>query len=531
MKLIKNIFTLLTIIIVLSACESTNLDLQNDPTQLTPESANPDYILNGLLAGVNLQTLSLSSISEPNIRHINQFGTYTNSINGINQSSTNGAWNVNYRLMNNLKLLEEIAANENLPHHVAMGKIMNAFTIVNLVDYLGEAVFSQAVDSENFPAPGLDPGEDIYNQVYVMLDDAISMLHTTASYTPDDFYYRGDLIKWEKLANSLKIKMLVQSRKAADFNNSEVATKINTIVSSGLYLSNFSDDFQFEYTTNEVNPDNRHPLFVSNYIGTPSVYMSNDFMSRLVNGLNVNDPRLKAYIYRQTSAAPTDEFDSCFNAGYDSACYIGNGYWGRLHADESGIPNDNLLRATYGAYPVGGAYDEGQFLSVHDTDLGTMNGAGINPILTSSNIKFLLAEAVLTIPGVNGNALDYLKEGMQDSFDKVSNFTGKTLDNVATYKQFVVDQYTNAANDEEKLSIVVNQNYIASFGNGIEPYNAYRRTGYPEFTLPNFENPGEFPRSLFFPKSELDANDNPNFVQKALTDQVFWDTNPAGFID
>jgi hypothetical protein len=40
-----------------------------------------------------------------------------------------------------------------------------------------------------------------------------------------------------------------------------------------------------------------------------------------------------------------------------------------------------------------------------------------------------------------------------------------------------------------------------------------------------------FPRSLFLPSSELNSNDNPDLVQKSLTDQVFWDTNPAGFID
>jgi len=80
MKLIKYTFALITLLLLLSACESTNLDLQNDPHQLTPDSADPDYVLNGLLVGINYQTSSLSNLTEPVIRHTNQFGTYTNSI-------------------------------------------------------------------------------------------------------------------------------------------------------------------------------------------------------------------------------------------------------------------------------------------------------------------------------------------------------------------------------------------------------------------------------------------------------------------
>jgi len=42
---------------------------------------------------------------------------------------------------------------------------------------------------------------------------------------------------------------------------------------------------------------------------------------------------------------------------------------------------------------------------------------------------------------------------------------------------------------------------------------------------------GNFPRSFFIPESELNSNANPDLVQKSLTDKVFWDTNPDGFIN
>ena len=72
--------------------------------------------------------------------------------------------------------------------------------------------------------------------------------------------------------------------------------------------------------------------------------------------------------------------------------------------------------------------------------------------------------------------------------------------------------------------------YLALYGNGLEAYNNYRRTGYPD--LQGVVISGTtFPRSFYLPSSELNSNDNPDLVQKSLTDQVFWDTNPANFID
>lgn len=528
-KIIKYITVLISLVLILSSCESTDLDLLNDPHSLTPDSASPNYVLNSILINGNAQVYSLSGLTKPVIRQTNQFGLYTNV---VGQESMTSAWYLNYTIMNNLNTLKEISANKNLPHHVAMGEIVNAMTLVNLVDYIGTAIYSEAVNSAEYPNPGLDDGEYIYNEVYTLLYDAISKLHENATYTQDDLYYHGDIVKWEKLANSLIIKMLVQSRKATGFDQSAAASKINEIVSSGMYMKDVEDDFQYNYGVNQINPDSRHPLFTTFYVGSPNTYMSNDFMLRLMNNLDTTDPRLNAYIYRQTDTAPTGTFiTDCTSAGFsNSDCYIGGGYWGRLHADESGIPNDNKLRATYGAYPIGGAYDDANFTPIHE-GLGDLKGAGINPILTSSNINFLLAEAVLTISGVNGDALNFAQIAVENSFQKVSDFTGRSLPNTADYINFVVDKYNNSTSIEDKLELIINQNYLASFGNGIEPYNAYRRTGFPTWITTDFQDPGAFPRSMFIPKSELDSNENSDMVQKTLTDQVFWDTNPAGFIE
>lgn len=520
----KYIIVLSLLAFTFFSCETTDLELQTNPSQLTPDSADPNYVLNSISITTRDQVRSLSNVSRKLIRQVNQFSVYTYS---VKQETLNSPWEDTYAVMSNLKVIEEISASKNLPHHVAIGKILKVVTMMNMVDFIGYATYDEA-SNPNFSEPNVNDGEYIYSELINELESAIDLIQEDASFTPTDLYYQGDMSKWEKLANSLIIKMLVQSRKSNNFDEAGSVDKINTILTSGNYMTNFSDDFQYRFGTNLV-PDNRHPDYTGNYIDGADGYMSNYFLKLLNGSLGTADPRLNHYIYRQTNDAPTGTFiNDCLSGGFTTAqCYIGNGYWGRIHGDESGIPNDNLLRATFGSYPSGGAFDNSQFLPV--TEVSNLQGAGISPILTSSNIYFLLAEASLTLSGVSGSTDGYLQLGIQNSLNKVSDFTNENID-VVTFTNSIISDFNTAVTSDDKLNIIVLQNYIGSFGNGIEPYNAYRRTGFPVFDS-SFQDPGTFPRSFFFPKSELDSNDNPNLNQKSLTDQIFWDTNPAGFIN
>ena len=73
----------------------------------------------------------------------------------------------------------------------------------------------------------------------------------------------------------------------------------------------------------------------------------------------------------------------------------------------------------------------------------------------------------------------------------------------------------------DKMEVIATQYFIASYGNGIDAYNFYRRVGYPTNLQPNLEpNPGGFIRSFFYPANY--ANTNSNATQKDnVTGQVF----------
>jgi len=164
---------------------------------------------------------------------------------------------------------------------------------------------------------------------------------------------------------------------------------------------------------------------------------------------------------------------------------------------------------------------------------------GMEPIFLSSFTYFLQAEAALTM-GTAGDPEALMLQGIQASFDKVAAFPGSinyspTSDTaflitdfkVQKYLTYVKNQYEAAASDDAKLNIIEKEFYIAAWGNGLEPYNTYRRTAKPDnFQLTaNIADPGAFIRSFFYPS--VYVNLNKNITQKTVTNvKVFWDTNP-----
>jgi Susd and RagB outer membrane lipoprotein len=77
------------------------------------------------------------------------------------------------------------------------------------------------------------------------------------------------------------------------------------------------------------------------------------------------------------------------------------------------------------------------------------------------------------------------------------------------------------------MNFIAREYWIAAFGNGVEAYNMYRRTGLPSGMQPTLDpNPGDFPRSWWYPQTYVTLNSNAE--QKAdLTTKVFWDKNAS----
>ncbi len=560
-NIMKNILKYITVVFIagglFTACETTDLDLRVSPNDLAADQADPNLLLNAiqLAYGTNMQVISDRGAELTRIDYMfgrNYFNNYPgNTFDGIwsrtYSSGGNGVGDgVSVGISTNVAALEDINANSEVDYsfHIGVGKTLQAHMLFLLVDYIGTAAWSQALNPSEFPAPTLDSGEEIYNVAFGLLDEAESLL---ASNPPtqgaQDIFYEGDTSKWVKLINTLRLRA---------YKNTGNTSAFNSIIAGGNFISSNEDDFQLQYGTSELQPDSRHPDYAADY--TPSganIYQSNWLMETM---LNYSDPRIRYYFYRQVDAtpgadAPADEETlACslvvppqhYQDGGYTYCSLPNGYWGRSHGNDEGTPPDNFLRTAVGVYPAGGKFDDNDFAvdpddPSYDPTVGLGKGgggAGIEPIILASYVDFWRGEMAAN----DTERANFLRAGLEKHIAKVQSFGSldgsadlsfaPSAADVTAYIDGIVSDF-NAATGDDKENIFAEQYFITLYGGATEAYNYYRKTGYPTTLLPNWEpNPGPFPRTFLLPQNEVITN--PNLTQRSdMTTQVFWDTNPA----
>ena len=525
-------FSIFVGILIICSCETIENDLTVSPNALSIDSADPNFVLNQIQVDLNRMFSGLRDETMELTRLIYMFDAYpanieSTTLNTFAAPNDQNEWTRAYRINGNRLLLEALAStNPDLNKHVGVAGLITAYTTTTLVDILGDVPFSEANINE-IDQPSPDDDAEIYNRMFELIDASILKLSDATTNTIGlDLYYGGDISKWITFGNTLKLKMYNQINRVDAIR---ATAEINSLIASNNLIDTVDEDFQLNFSTVDSPVESRHNFFTQAYLSGGAdigLYMNNEFMNTLLEN---NDPRLRYYFYRQSLTEPTGDDLPC-TADADE-CYIGNFYWGRIHADSQGIPADNLARTIYGIYPGGGAFD-------NDDDLPGvsnqgLNGMGINPIFLSSFTKFVLAESAITL-GTSGDPKILLEEGIRSHIQKVLNFGASEAGNSAptamevdTYVANVLLQYDAATDDQQRLAIILGQYHIASFGNGIEAYNFYRKTGLPELQDPL--SPSPFPRSFILPSDETLANDN--ISTNALTDQVFWDNNPQNFID
>ena len=545
-----------------NSCETTELQILDSPNALTPNQADVDLFLTSIeleLAAFldGNQSDDNGGLSERGMevtRMLHMFGpTYPNAYSPDDFDIVYE--DVYAGLLSDARAIQPVAEAASLYTHKGIAKAIEAYTAMTLVDFFGDIPYSEAIQGTEFPNPVLDDDASIYAAVEALLDDAITEFNRTElNGAPNDLFYGGDEAKWIKLVNTLKLKLFVQTRLV----DSSAGAKINALVNEGNLILSSADDFQFAYSATDANPDSRHPIFGRNFDVAADVndYMSNSYMVLMKDSYPAGDPRTRYYFYRQSLDFTVDPNEAeCVTqskpihfSSSDAFCDPGDGYWGRDHGDNDGIPPDGGLRSTFGVYPVGGLFDADQGAAVSGRTIG-LQGAGIAPIMLSSFTNFMLAEAVLTA-GVTGDARGYLEAGIRESMSKVIAF-GEGLDylddvvneddpdtpeneeetirdlyvpgqsDIDSYVNSVLSDFDSAAGDDQ-VEIVITEYIKALFGNGIEAYNTYRRTGFPSNLQPTLlAESGEFINSFIYPFELVQQNSNASQKPNQAV-RVFW---------
>ncbi len=535
--------------LVFQSCETTELDLTENPNALTPQFASIDLYLNAIQLDYkdNMEVLSGLGASLTRIEYM--FGR--DYFNNFTPATLNATWTRSYRgMFADVREMTILATEAQLPRHIAIGEILQAHMLITLVDFVGDIPWSQAINPEEFPLPSVDSGAEVYAAAEAMLNSAIANLNAASLGNPgNDLFYGNNFTRWEKLANTLKMKIYLQTRLV----DASAASKFNAIVATGDFISSTADDFQFQWGKSLQLPDARHPKYVGDYTPTGAGnYQSNWLLNQMDTN---NDPRIRYYFFRQTDETPgatgVDPNEETLNCSLEDApqhyidggftfCYLDNGYWGRDSGDDAGTPPDGFLRTAYGVYPASGKFDGDNFANSIDADdfvglsLGG-GGNGITPIMLASYVDFMRAEMAMAENNTTA-AIDFIKDGLDKSIAKVQSFgtndpgaNSAFFPTAAENTAFVdgIETAFNAADMDGKWNILAEQFFVTQYGSGIDAYNFYRRTGFPTTLQPNIEpNPGNFVRSFLYPSNEISAN--PSITQKTTQNvQVFWDNNPA----
>jgi hypothetical protein len=555
----KKIFILVLSVSLLGSCTKKLDELLVNPNGPTPESANADLYLTQLQLNFAGFFNSASSYGMELTRQIVMYGpTYQQA---YSPQSFDGIWSTAYTgVFKHANALIPVAEKERKWIAAGMAKTIKAYTLITLVDMFGDIPYSSAnLGSEN-TNPTIDKGSDVYAAAIGLLDAAIADFQKSTAFPGSQDLFFGaanatGAARWRTTAKLLKLRAINNTRLV----DAGAVGKINTLLADAdvvAALSGTANDFEFRYSTKQANPNSRHPRYNGNYsaAGSAGDYMGVYFMWSLAadkgtfNNQEVRnsaDPRTRYYFYRQTTngdavssntlSCSTFPIPSHYLSGMPF-CQFGlsaQGFWGRNHGDNSGIPPDGPYRTTVGIYPFGGDFDANQNLNV-GLNRGAQ-GAGIQPIWQASYTNFLAAEAALA--GATGNPRARLEAGVRASISKVIGYPATVNVSVPTsfvpdasritaYVDKVLARYDAATTNDERMEVVQQEYYLALWGNGVDAFNNYRRTGKPgRMSYTVAQAGGDMIRSFFYPS--VLVNLNKNVTQKTIDKKVFWDTNPA----
>ena len=436
MKKIILYILLIQVIIGISSCEKF-LDV-NEPIN-NPKTVTPAVALPVALAGAGFANNNV----------LNKFGSVlVNHVAGAaNNSATFDIYNVTAVQMDNQWNFElyagsliscedliKIADEKASPAYSGIAKIIKAYAFSLATDMWGDVPYSQALKGDALLQPRIDKQEDIYKgnaglgiqSLFDLVKEGIAELKKASALKPgaDDIIYKGNLDKWEMMANTLLLKFAMTISRVEP---TLATTIINEVLTGNKYIKSNADDCNVTYGTSTGN-------FAAVHDYTNVTNFQNDQLlsTRFKDSLDaLNDPRLAKFFTKPAANYVTLDNGSNTNPGASST-------WSK-----------------YNTYVTGG-------------------GAGPVRLVTNFQRAFILAEAAIRL-GTPGDPQLLFAEGIRASM-KLTGLTDQEIDTYFLANPTVV---TLTGSDANKIHQIMTQKWIAWVGNGVEAYNDWRRTGFP----------------------------------------------------
>ena len=463
---------------LLSACEDLN-DLNTDPNNVS--ETHPRY----LLTEIEWQTFQVAGASP---LFATRMIVQTDGESAEQYYNWNRGSYSEYSLLRSVvKMMEESEKIGNTTY-IALGKFFRAYHFYQLTLRFGDIPYSQALkgESEKKYFPEYDKQEDVFIGILQELKEADNLLENDNNIIAGDIIFNGSTLKWRKLINSFRLKVLLTLSNKEDNAKMNIKNVFSEILTSKPIMESINDNAQLVFL--DVL-GSRYTEFNSSSYGSAR-YMDSTFVRRLQDR---QDPRL--FIYAgQTKLAkeaglPINDFNA-YEGGNPIAPYN----------------NVNIKASAGKVSKVNERYTTDPVNEPH-------------MLLGYPELQFILAEAAVK-GWIVGDAQTYYNNGVRASFLFYRLYAEE-------YSQFVTDlaaseyllhelvSFTGAPSDMAKIQRIQMQKYLQSFlQGGWTMYYENLRTNYPEFAVVSGVTR---PLRWMYPTSEYQRNTKN--VAAAITQQ------------
>ncbi|WP_288369377.1 SusD/RagB family nutrient-binding outer membrane lipoprotein [uncultured Algoriphagus sp.] len=394
----------------------------------------------------------------------------------------------------------------------AAATILRVFDLHRMTDMYGDIPYSQAgygLEAEENWFPTYEPQQEVYNK---MIDDLRAARDRfSASARPlgaQDFIYFGDTDKWKKFANSLLMRMAMRISNVDPAKAQEVFTEANN---SGAFTSN--DDIAYIHYAPGPQGVNRNGLndgYWNTYKYSRDCKISDTFMSWMDAN---NDPR-KMII---TGGIGNPEDPSTWITEPEAQVGLPNGY-----------NSTNLVEAVPPGTLDGFSVVQQNFSMLN---LKYLDWEDPYYLISYAEVELMRAEAALK-GWIGGSAESHFNAGVAAAINAWTLFDPSFAVPAEDIDAYIAGRGFGAASDEDKMRLIGEEYWAATYLNDIESWSNWRRTGYPELTPTQDPNAWEgnfIPRRLIYWETEIGAN--PDNYQAAVSrmggdlfaTRIWWD--------
>lgn len=393
----------------------------------------------------------------------------------IRQNINNQYWRLIYHdVMNLMEVIRLNTDPETAPkaavygdnaNQIAVATILKIWACQQMADTWGDIPYSEAFKGSidpatSIPTPKYDKLTDIYASFQTELKAAVEMINDNPGFTTGDVIFGGDMSKWKKFGNSLRLRVAMRLSNTDNYAAARAIADEDGIE----FMTSNADNASFSYIGQAPN---NSPLYDAWWTSARNDFTVAKPLINILKGVNdtlnnkINpfegliDPRLQLY-------------------SRDRAVGSGNYF---------GIPygmTEGQTQAYWGSRKAPSFYGAAAYSSV--TAPVILNAKYAPVYMEYSEVEFMLSE-------LNNWDQTHYMDGVKASIDywrdKCTNLEGWDADRVAEFNA-ERDAYLAALPPAGKETVMT-QKYLSFYDQAYQAWFEYNRTGEPRFLL----KPGE----------------------------------------